>query len=65
MLFTHDKDFLREAAFRQIGGLDFAGVIFASQTEMSISQFIEELELIAKVYESEDLKNRVEFLPLK
>jgi len=32
---------------------------------LTIGQCIEDLELIAKVYEPDDVANRVEFLPLR
>jgi predicted nuclease of predicted toxin-antitoxin system len=64
VVFSQDSDFLREAAARQRGGQTFAGVVFAAQLGITIGQCIEELELIAKVYDPPDIANRVEFLPL-
>ncbi|HXG66751.1 MAG TPA: DUF5615 family PIN-like protein [Blastocatellia bacterium] len=63
-LFTQDGDFLNIAAERQRSGQAFAGIVFARQTEVTIGQCVNDLELIAKVYEPEDLANRVEYLPL-
>jgi predicted nuclease of predicted toxin-antitoxin system len=63
-LFTQDTDFLRIARELQQTGIDFAGIIFANQTEITISRCVRDLELIAKVYEPEDLANRIEYLPL-
>ena len=65
VLVSQDKDLLREAAFRQRSGKTFAGVIYAPQIKITIGQFIADLELIAKVGESEDFANWVEYLPLK
>jgi hypothetical protein len=62
-LFTQDKDFLREGSERQRKGLTFAGIIYAHQAEVTISECINDLELVAKVYEPEDLINRIEYLP--
>lgn len=65
VLVTQDKDLLREAAFRQQSGKTFAGVIYAHQLKITISQFIADLELIARVGEAEDFVSWVEYLPLK
>ena len=65
VVFTQDEDFLAEAHLRQNSGQPFAGVIYAHQLKVAIGQCVEELELIAKVYEPEDLADRVEYLPLK
>jgi predicted nuclease of predicted toxin-antitoxin system len=65
VLVTHDKDFLREASERQQSGQTFAGIIYAHQIEMTIGECLNDLELIAKGYEPEDLINRLEYLPLK
>ncbi len=65
VLFSQDQDLLKEATRRQEAGERFTGVVYAHQLRISIGQCIEDLELIAKVSEPEDLANRVEFLPLK
>jgi predicted nuclease of predicted toxin-antitoxin system len=65
VVFTQDEDFLVEVNLRQYSGQHFAGVISAHQLKVSIGQCVEELELIAKVYEPEDLADRVEYPPLK
>ena len=65
VLLTQDEDFLVEAALRQVSGQFFAGIIFVRQQSLSVRQCIDELELIAKVYDPEHLANRVEYLPLK
>jgi len=64
VLFSQDEDLLVEAARRQREGRTFAGVIFARQLHVSIAKCINDLEIIAKVGEPEDLANCVEFLPL-
>lgn len=63
-VFTRDADFLREANFRQQHKIPFNGVVYAHQLEVSIGQCVADLELIAKIYEPQDIANRVEFLPL-
>lgn len=63
VLFTRDFNLLQEATKRQREGKQFKGVIYAHQLRISIGACIQNLELIAKVGEPEDLVDRVEFLP--
>lgn len=63
-LFTQDTDFLRIARERQRCEIGFSGIIFANQTDVTISACVRDLELIAKVYDPEESVNRVEYLPL-
>jgi uncharacterized protein with PIN domain len=65
VLFTQDKDFLREAHRRQNSSEYFAGVIYAHQFDVSIGECVEELELIAKICEPVEWTNRLDHLPLK
>jgi predicted nuclease of predicted toxin-antitoxin system len=65
VLFSQDDDLLEEAAGRQRSGKRFAGVIYAHQQNITVRRTIDDLELIAKACEPEELKNRVVFLPLK
>jgi predicted nuclease of predicted toxin-antitoxin system len=65
VLFTHDTDFLEEAARRQHAGEDYAGIVFCRQLSLSIGQCIDELELIAKAGEPHEFANRVTYLPLR
>ena len=64
VLFTRDDDLLVEATKRQRDGILFYGIIYAHQLRVSIGTCIEDLEIIAKVGEAEDLMNGVKFLPL-
>jgi len=63
-LFTHDSDFLREAATRQATGHPFSGVVHVPHQKLPIRKMIDDLELIAKAYEPSDMEDRVEYLPL-
>ena len=65
VLFSQDEDLLMEAAQRQRSGVPFAGVIFAPQLALSVGQFIDELELLAKAGKPEDFADRVQYLPLR
>lgn len=65
VLFSQDEDLLAEGARRQRTGEPFAGIIYAHQLRVTIGQCINDLELIAKVYEPADMVRRIEYLPLK
>src|SRR5262245_29888297 len=62
-VFTQDDDFLVLADEWLSKRREFAGVIYAHQLGITIGQAIRDLELIAKVMEPADMKNRIEFLP--
>ena len=63
-LFTQDDDLLEEAAKCQREGIPFSGVIYGHQLRVTIGVCVQDLEIIAKSGETEDLKNQVVFLPL-
>ena len=65
MLFSQDEDLLREAARRQASGEAFDGVIYAHQLNVTISQCIDDLELIAKASGPNEWAGRLIYLPLK
>lgn len=65
VLFSQDKDLLREAQKRQRSGIFFCGVIYAPQVKVAIGECIDDLELIAQCSEPEEWHNRVDYLPLK
>jgi hypothetical protein len=64
VLFTRDEDFLIEAARRQQAGESFAGVVYAHLLRATIGQCVDDLELLAKVYDPVHMMNAVEYLPL-
>lgn len=64
VMFSQDEDFLIEARHRQAEGSNFSGVIYARQLAVPIGVCVRELELIAKVSNSEDCANCVQYLPL-
>ena len=61
--YTQDDDLLAEAHHRQKAGESFAGVIYSHQLRSPIGKCIDDLKLIAKAFEPDDLKGRVEFIP--
>jgi len=62
LLFTHDADFLAIAPQRQVKNQSFLGLIFASQAVL-VSRCLEDLQLLCKCAEEEELANRVTYLP--
>ncbi len=62
-VFTQDDDFLAVADEWMAVGRDFAGVIYAHQLGITIGKAIRDLELIAKVFDLIDMRNRIEFIP--
>ena len=52
-----------EAKRRQVEGIEFAGLVYGHQIEVSIGDCIYGLELIAKLGTPEEFINRVEYLP--
>lgn len=63
VLFTFDDDLLVEATKRQRKNKSFSGIIYTNPLRISIGECINDLELITKAGEPEDLQNRIEFLP--
>jgi hypothetical protein len=63
-LFSRDHDLLREASLLQRAGAAFSGVIYAHQLRLSIGACVEDLALIARAGDAEDVADRVTFLPL-
>jgi len=64
VLFSQDYDLLSEATRRQRAGIPFAGIVYGHQLRLTDGNVIEDLTLMAEVYESTDIDGRVEFLPL-
>jgi hypothetical protein len=63
-LYSQDDDLLAEAQRRRTSGESFSGVIYSHQLRSPVGRCIDDLELIVKTFEPEDLKDRVEFIPL-
>ena len=64
VLFSQDRDLLRIANERLGSGRDFNGLVYAHQLSITIGQAIHDLELLAQVLDPQDIRNRIEFLPL-
>ena len=55
VLFSQDDDLLAEAARRQHAGAPFAGLVYAHQLRITVGQTIRDLQVMAEVYEPEDM----------
>ncbi len=64
VLFSQDDDLLAEAAKRIDNNIPFFGVIYAHQLRVSIGVCVNDLEILARAGEAEDIIGRVQFLPL-
>lgn len=65
VLFSQDSDLIVLAQQRIANGQPFTGVLYAHQLRMTIGQLVEELHVISVAGEPEDLRDRIEFLPLR
>lgn len=63
-LFSQDRDLLVLTEQWLRTGRNFAGLIYAHQLGITIGQAIRDLELIAQAIDPEDIRNRIEFIPL-
>ena len=64
VLFSQDDDFLAVTARWLRDGKEFPGLVYVHQRRLAIGTVIENLELLAKASEPEDLQNQVVYLPL-
>jgi hypothetical protein len=65
VLVSQDKDLLVIAAkWQQMGG-DFAGLVYTAEQDSDIGGTIEYLELVARLLEPHEIRNRVEFIPTR
>ncbi len=58
VLCTHDADYVEMAA----QGLAHAGIVFGQQHKHGIGDWVRYLELIAALYQPDELRDRVEYL---
>jgi hypothetical protein len=64
VLFSQDDDLLAIARRWQQQNQSFTGLIYGHQLDLSIGQAVRDLELIAGVYDPDDIRDRVEYIPL-
>jgi hypothetical protein len=64
LIYSQDRDLLRVAHRFQTTGQAFAGLAYAPQGGISIGRCTEDLALIARCCEPDEVANQVVFLPL-
>ena len=64
VLYAHDQDFLRIADRWQQVGRPFAGIVYAHPLSLTVGKAVTDLELVARAAEPDDMRNRVQFIPL-
>ncbi|HZW31537.1 MAG TPA: DUF5615 family PIN-like protein [Isosphaeraceae bacterium] len=64
VLFSQDDDLLAIAHQWPRTNRSFAGLGYSHQLDLSIGQAVRDLEWIAGVYDPDDTRDRVEYLPL-
>jgi hypothetical protein len=62
-LFSQDKGLLAITHRWLQSGREFAGLIYAHELNISIGQAVLDLELVPKVFDPADMRNRIEFIP--
>ena len=63
MLYTNDTDLLIEANRLDKSGEVFSGVVYSHFPNSPVGRCIDDLELIAKTLDADDLTNRIEYIP--
>jgi len=64
VVFTRDRDFLRECARRQRQSISFYGAIYVAQLEASIGRRIEDIQLLVEAEDLENILGQVHYLPI-
>lgn len=64
VLVTQDADLLVLAAEWQRVGREFAGIFYGHQLHLTIGQAVRNPEIAAQILELDEIRNRVEYLPL-
>lgn len=64
VLFSQGADLLALAKAWQQSGRDFAGLFYGHQLHLTIGQAVRDLELAVGVLAPDEIRNKVEYLPL-
>ena len=64
VVFSQDADFLAITNQWLKTGREFSGLVYVHQLRLTIGQAIQDLTLIAQVLDPEDMRNRIQYLPL-
>lgn len=64
VLYSQDDDLLVITHEWLRTGIEFAGLIYSYQLNTTVGRAVRDLELMAKIYEPEDMVNHIEFIPI-
>ena len=64
IMYTEDRDFMREGVRRQRAGIPFVSVIYAHALKVTIGKRIEDIHIMAECGSPEDVENTVWYLPI-
>ena len=64
VIFSHDVDFVAEADRRSEVGEFFAGVVYVHQGQLGIGRCIEELALMAQIYDADEMASLLVYLKI-
>ena len=64
VIFSYDRDFSKLTARLLADGVPFSGVIAVRRQRLQLSRCLDDLELMCKVHEPEEMRNRLEFIPI-
>jgi hypothetical protein len=64
VVFTEDVDFFAIASHWIKEGRPFPGLVFGAQMGITIGQALFDLELVAEVFQSEEMRSQIIWLPI-
>ena len=64
VLYSQDDDLLVIAHEWLQESRDFTGLIYAHQLNITVGRAVRDLELLARVLEPDEIRNRIEFIPI-
>jgi len=64
VLYSQDDDLLVIAHRWLQTGREFSGLIYAHQLNVTVGRAVRDLELMARVLDTEDVRDRIEFIPI-
>jgi predicted nuclease of predicted toxin-antitoxin system len=65
VLFSQDDDLLSIAAGWLQSGRPFFGLVYAHQLNATVGSLVHDLELIAKAFDLDDMRNQIQFIPFR
>jgi predicted nuclease of predicted toxin-antitoxin system len=65
VVFSYDRDFSDLTARWQASGIHFSGVITARRRGLLLRHCLDDLELLCKVFDPNDISDRLVFIPIQ